>query len=159
LTSRSSLTSIGISSFLSQRLRDVLLPLLTLLRLVLPCLLDPPGRFPFHQMGHPRLPRYLWPLEQVFQPPRFSFGIVSLRRDNSAFTKSFPREHSSPRSSQVIEVVTLFPAYCVAPKAPKFNRLLPQPYSSSPKAARAFVTTAISHLAYKADHHGDVAAQ
>ena len=42
--------------------------------------------FLFHQMGHPRLPRYLWPLEQVFQPPRFSFGIVSLGRDNGAFT-------------------------------------------------------------------------
>lgn len=40
---------------------------------------DPPGRFPFHQVGHPRLPRYLWPLEQVFQPPRFAFGIASPR--------------------------------------------------------------------------------
>jgi len=118
-----------------------------------PCLLDPPGRFPFHQMGHPRLPRYLWPLEQVFQPPRFSFGIVSLRRDNSAFTKSFPREHSSPRSSQVIEVVTLFPAYSVAPNAPKFVRPLPQPYLSSPKAARAFVTTATSRLASDLERH------
>ena len=56
-----------------------------ILRLGLPCLFDPPGRFPFHQMGHPRLPRYLWPLEQVFQPPRFSFGIVSLRDDDSVF--------------------------------------------------------------------------
>jgi hypothetical protein len=47
---------------------------------------DPPGRFPFHQVGHPRLPRYLWPLEQVFQPPRFAFGIASLGLDNNCFT-------------------------------------------------------------------------
>src|SRR5580692_3993962 len=47
---------------------------------------DPPGRFPFHQVGHPRLPRYLWPLEQVFQPPRFAFGFASLGLDNNCFT-------------------------------------------------------------------------
>ena len=47
---------------------------------------DPPGRFPFHQVGHPRLPRYLWLLEQVFQPPRFAFGIASLGLDNNCFT-------------------------------------------------------------------------
>ena len=47
---------------------------------------DPPGRFPFHQVGHPRLPRYLWPLEQVFQPPRFAFRIARLGIDNNCFT-------------------------------------------------------------------------
>jgi len=46
---------------------------------------DPPGRFPFHQVGHPRLPRYLWPLEQVFHP-RFAFGIALLGLDNNCFT-------------------------------------------------------------------------
>ena len=38
-------------------------------------LLDPPGRFPFHQIGQPLMPRYLWPLEQVFQPPLLALGI------------------------------------------------------------------------------------
>jgi hypothetical protein len=58
--------------------------LLTLI--VWPRRFDLPGRFPFHQVGHPRLARYLWPLEQVFQPPRFAFGIASLGRDNNCFT-------------------------------------------------------------------------
>src|SRR5262249_61020082 len=30
----------------------------------LPAFLDPPGRFRFHQIGQPIIPRYLWPLEQ-----------------------------------------------------------------------------------------------
>jgi hypothetical protein len=38
------------------------------------CSFGPPGRFPFHQVGHPLAPRYLWPLEQVFL--RFALGIV-----------------------------------------------------------------------------------
>ena len=37
---------------------------------------DPPGRFPLHQIGQPAVPRYLWPLVQVFQPPRFALGVV-----------------------------------------------------------------------------------
>jgi len=37
--------------------------------------LDPPGRFRFHQIGQPLIPRYLWPLEQVFQPPLLALGI------------------------------------------------------------------------------------
>src|SRR5215467_1072147 len=41
-------------------------------------LLDPPGRFPFHQIGQPLMPRYLWPLEQVFQPPMLFLGILFL---------------------------------------------------------------------------------
>lgn len=36
---------------------------------------DPPGRLPFHQIGHPLVARNLWPLEQAFQPPRFAFAI------------------------------------------------------------------------------------
>ena len=41
----------------------------------LTALLDPPGRFRFHQIGQPLIPRYLWPLEQVFQPPLLALGI------------------------------------------------------------------------------------
>jgi len=49
--------------------------------------------------------------------------------------------------------------YTAAPKAAKFNRLLPQPLPTGPKAAGAFMTTAISNLAYKPEHHGDIAAE
>src|SRR5262245_47462214 len=48
-------------------------------------LLDPPGRFPFHQIGQPLMPRYLWPLEQVFQPPRLVLGILILWLECSSF--------------------------------------------------------------------------
>ena len=44
-----------------------------------------PVDFLFHQIGHPRLPRYLWLLEQVFQPLRFAFGITFLGLDNNCF--------------------------------------------------------------------------
>jgi hypothetical protein len=65
-----------------RQLTNLLLTLVGLGRAVF----DPPGRFPFHQVEHPRLPRYLWPLEQVFQPPRFAFGIASLGLDNNCFS-------------------------------------------------------------------------
>src|SRR5580704_10296167 len=67
---------------------------------------DPPGRFPFHQVGHPRLPRYLWPLEQVFQPPRFAFGIASLGLDNNRFSK-LPRSRATPAERVLSEIAIL----------------------------------------------------
>src|SRR5262249_7750617 len=48
-------------------------------------LLDPPGRFPFHQIGQPLMPRYLWALEQVFQPPMLVLGILFLWLECSSF--------------------------------------------------------------------------
>jgi len=39
---------------------------------------DLTGLFPFHQIGHPRVPLYLCPLEQVFHPLRFAFGMVDI---------------------------------------------------------------------------------
>jgi hypothetical protein len=33
-------------------------------------------RLPFHQVGHPRVPLNLWPLEQVFQPPLLARAIA-----------------------------------------------------------------------------------
>jgi hypothetical protein len=64
-------------------------------------LFDPPGRFPFHQVGHPRLPRYLWPLEQVFQPPRFAFGIASLGLIMTASPTS--RSRATPVESGLVK--------------------------------------------------------
>src|SRR5215472_16627758 len=54
------------------------------LRLLM-ALLDPPGRFPFHQIGQPLMPRYLWPLEQVFQRPMLVLGILFLWLECSSF--------------------------------------------------------------------------
>ena len=53
-------------------------------------LFDPPGRFPLHQVGQPRLPRYLCPLEQAFQPPRFGLGIAYLGPENNCSTCRSP---------------------------------------------------------------------
>ena len=35
----------------------------------------PAARLRFHQVGQPPGPRYLWPREQVFQPPRLAMGM------------------------------------------------------------------------------------
>lgn len=35
----------------------------------------PGGPIAFHQIAQPVVPRYLWPRESVFQPPRFALGI------------------------------------------------------------------------------------
>lgn len=33
------------------------------------------ARLPFHQVGQPPAPRYLWPRAHVFQPPLFALGM------------------------------------------------------------------------------------
>ena len=48
----------------------------------------PVARLAFHQRGQPPGPRYLWPREQVFHPPRLARGMSILRRKHGLLGRS-----------------------------------------------------------------------
>ncbi len=75
----------------------------------------PPGRLPFHQVGQPPGPRYAWPREQVFHPPRFGFGMLGM--SGAASTGAHPLSRPPTRPS-----VGRAPVKIRGPRAPSCER-------------------------------------